>query len=212
MTKPQFYYWTGDEMPRKKYSIEIPDELWNSFIESDYCTECEENCSNYVKISEKECTYFHTFLYETYDAYRKEIISEEVGNFLLIRAEHDSDLIQFILNLVKKKGIEMAAFTVIGALKRAKLEFYDQEKHKYQETSINHPNEIASCVGNVSLKNGTPFVHAHAVLADENGDTKAGHLAEGIVFAAEIHLQELKGTTLQRKHDPVTDLTLWEIK
>ena len=136
----------------------------------------------------------------------------EVGNFLLVRAEHNSDLIQFIPELAKKKGIEIAAFTVIGALKRAKLEFYDQEKHKYREITVNHPNEIASCVGNVSIKNGTPFVHAHAVLADEKGNTKAGHLAEGIVFAAEIHLQELKGTKIERKHDPVTDLTLWKIK
>lgn len=136
----------------------------------------------------------------------------EVGKFLLVRAEHNSDLIQLIPKLAEKKGIDMAAFTVIGALKRAKLEFYDQEKYEYREITINHPHEIASCVGNVSMKNGTPFVHAHAVLADENGDTKAGHLAEGIVFAAEIHLHELRGTTLERKHDSVTDLSLWEIK
>jgi len=135
----------------------------------------------------------------------------ELGNFLLIRAEHDLDLIQFITEIVEKKGITVAAFTAIGALKRAKLEFYDQKKHEYRAIKVVSPQEIASCIGNVSVKNGKPFVHAHAVLADEEGNTKAGHLVEGTVFAAEIHLRELKGIKLERKHDEITNLSLWEI-
>ena len=135
----------------------------------------------------------------------------ELGNFLLIRAEHDLDLIQFITELVEKKGITTAVFTAIGALKRAKLEFYDQKKHEYREIKVDSPHEIASCIGNVSVKKGKPFVHAHAVLADEEGDTKAGHLTEGIVFAAEIHLRKLKGMKLERKHDKITNLSLWKI-
>ena len=135
----------------------------------------------------------------------------ELGNFLLIRAKHDLDLIQFITEIVEKKGIIVAAFTAIGALKRAKLEFYDQKKHEYREIKVDSPREIASCIGNISVKNGKPFVHAHAVLADEEGNTKAGHLVEGTVFAAEIHLCELKGIKLERKHDEITNLSLWEI-
>jgi predicted DNA-binding protein with PD1-like motif len=134
----------------------------------------------------------------------------ELGRNFLVRAEHNSNLIQFITRLAEKEGIIVAAFTAIGALKRAKLEFYDQEKHEYQEITLDSPHEIASCIGNISVKDGKPFVHAHAVLADKNGNTKAGHLLEGVVFAAEVHLRELKGVKLERKYDKVTDLSLWE--
>jgi predicted DNA-binding protein with PD1-like motif len=104
-----------------------------------------------------------------------------------------------------------AAFTSIGALKCAKLGFYNQEKHEYLETLLLSPQEIASCVGNISLKEGDPFVHAHAVLADLNGNAKAGHLLEGKVFAAEVHLIELIGEKIVRKNDALTGLSLWDI-
>jgi len=136
----------------------------------------------------------------------------ELGRNFLVRAEHDSDLVQFVTELAEKEGITVATFTAIGALKRAKLEFYDQEKHEYREIALDSPQEIASCVGNISVKDGRTFVHAHAVLADKNGNTKAGHLLEGVVFAAEVHLRELKGAKLERKYDKVTGLSLWDIE
>jgi predicted DNA-binding protein with PD1-like motif len=134
-----------------------------------------------------------------------------VGRNFIVRAEHDSDLIKSVTELAKKNGIATATFTAIGALKHAKLGFYDQNKHEYLETIFSTPQEIASCIGNVSTKDDDPFVHAHSVLADQNGNTNAGHLLEGKVFAAEIHLTELIGKKLERKHDSVTGLSLWEI-
>ncbi len=131
---------------------------------------------------------------------------------LLIRAEHNSDLVQFITRIAEKRGITAASFTAIGAVKHAKLGFYDQENRKYREITIDTPHEIASCIGNISLKDGKPFVHVHAVLAGEDGNTKAGHLIEAIVFAAEVHLRELVGAKLERKRDEVTGLSLWNIE
>jgi predicted DNA-binding protein with PD1-like motif len=96
-------------------------------------------------------------------------------------------------------------------LKCAKLGFYDQENHEYLETLLLAPQEIATCVGNISIKDGKSFVHAHVVLADHNGNTKAGLLLEGKVFATEVHLTELLGENLERKNDPVTGLSLWNI-
>ncbi len=119
----------------------------------------------------------------------------------MARAEHDADLIEIVT----------ATFTAIGALKNTKLGFYDQQKHEYSEMLLSAPQEIASCIGNISLKESEPFVHAHAVLADQDGNTKGGHLLEGRVFAAEVHLTELVGMALVRKKDAVTGLSLWDL-
>ncbi len=139
-------------------------------------------------------------------------ITLDPGRDFLVRAKHDLDLVQFVTKLAEKEKIVVATFTAIGALKRAKLEFYDQQRKEYQEARLDFPQEIACCIGNVSAKDQRPFVHAHVVLADKNGNIKAGHLKEGIVFAAEIHLHELKGAKLERKYDEVTGLSLWETK
>lgn len=134
-----------------------------------------------------------------------------LGRIFLARAEHDSDIIDFVTDLAKENGVMTATFTAIGALKYAKLGFYDQEGHEYLETSLSSPQEIASCLGNVSIKEAKPFVHAHAVLVDSEGKTNAGHLLEGKVFATEIHIFELVGKTVVRKYDAVTGLFLWGI-
>jgi predicted DNA-binding protein with PD1-like motif len=134
-----------------------------------------------------------------------------LGRNFMARAKHDSDIIDFLTDVAKENGIMTATFTAIGALKYAKLGFYDQERHEYLEILLSAPQEIASCVGNISIKEGKPFVHAHAVLADSEGNTKAGHLLEGKVFAAEVHLTELEGEKLVRKNDSITGLSLWDI-
>ncbi len=128
---------------------------------------------------------------------------------LIVRLKHDADLVQSITELVRNQGIETGSFTAIGALKRARLGYYDQRSHEYRNISIDSPYELASCIGNVSSKGGEPFVHAHVVLSDEKGHTRAGHLLEGIVFAVEVHLRQLEGPKLERKYDEVTELMLW---
>ena len=110
----------------------------------------------------------------------------------------------------EKENITNAAFWGIGALKRATLGAYDQVRHNYVEIAIETPHEIACCTGNISLKDGKPFVHAHAVLSDEKGNVKAGHLFKGIVFAAEVLVQEFDVPRLERKFDELTGLSLWD--
>ncbi|UCE29410.1 MAG: DNA-binding protein [Candidatus Bathyarchaeota archaeon] len=136
----------------------------------------------------------------------------DLGKNLVVSADLDSDLVRFLAELAERRGITAAAFTAIGALKCAKLGFYDQEKREYQKITIGSPCEMASCIGNISTKNGKPFVHVHAVLANKDGNTKAGHLLEGVIFVAEIHLRELKGSRLERKHNETTNLSLWDMK
>jgi len=131
---------------------------------------------------------------------------------LIVRLEHDADIVESIVELAKSKGIKVGSFTAMGALKRAMLGYYDQRAHEYRKIRIDSASEIASCTGNVSLKDGEPFVHAHAVLSDERGRTQAGHLLEGTVFATEVHLQQLEGPKLERKYDETTELMLWDTK
>jgi len=79
----------------------------------------------------------------------------------------------------------------------------------YHVTPVDEPVEIAACLGNISLLEGRPFVHAHAVLANGRGRSWAGHLVRGTIFAAEVYLQELSGLPLKRVPDSITGLKLW---
>ena len=131
------------------------------------------------------------------------------GRSFLARLDHGAEIIVQIADLARERNIRAAAISAIGALSRADLGFYDQAGREYMVRGVEGPVEIASCTGNISLLEGEPFVHAHAVLADSSGRVLAGHLVRGTIFAAELYLQELAQADLNRDYDSQTGLKLW---
>ena len=131
------------------------------------------------------------------------------GRCLVARLDHGTDIIGQITDLAKEKEIKTGFLSVMGALSRAELGYYDQVSQKYCKIQIEEPVELVSCLGNVSLRDGQPFVHAHAALSDRAGRVCGGHLNSGTVFAAELYMQELLGMNLERVPDSITGLNLW---
>ena len=132
------------------------------------------------------------------------------GRRFLGRLPHGHDLIAVIQAFCRNALIQTASFSVIGAVSEVTLGAYDPKQQVYVTFTRKAALEIVSLSGNVSLKDGQPFVHAHLVLADENGQTSGGHLfSETIVYAGEIDLQELIGPPLERAYDAATGLMLW---
>jgi predicted DNA-binding protein with PD1-like motif len=124
--------------------------------------------------------------------------------------ERGTDLYDGITRIAQQNNIKLGRVTGLGAVQRAKLAYYDQKEMKYKDFDLNEPMEIVSMYGNISLKDGKPFVHAHVVLSDEKGNTRGGHLLPGSsVFACEITIEEFEGPELVRGFDERTGLTLW---
>jgi uncharacterized protein len=99
---------------------------------------------------------------------------------------------------------------VIGAVQRARFAYYEQGAKRYRELASETHHEITGFVGNISDRDGRPFLHAHATFADADGATVGGHLLAGIeVFAAEVVIRELADVSLVRQHDAETGLALW---
>ncbi|MBN1485343.1 MAG: DNA-binding protein [Chloroflexia bacterium] len=135
----------------------------------------------------------------------------KTGRSFVGRLPEDGDITAALTSFCREKEIHTGWITAIGTVRWAVLGFFDQETQAYQRIPIEQEMEIVSCQGNVSLKGGDPFVHLHAILSDKEGKAYAGHLFESEVFVGEFWLQELQGPVLQRKEDPQTGLSLWEI-
>jgi uncharacterized protein len=134
------------------------------------------------------------------------------GKCIVARLPYGQDLIGSIETICRQASIQMASFTLIGAVSSATFGAYDQKQQVYVTMKETAALEIISCTGNVSLKEGNPFVHAHILLADEQGKPFGGHLfSETLVYAAEICLQELVGRPLERIYDQATGLMLWSV-
>ena len=126
------------------------------------------------------------------------------------RLDTGSDLVQEIERFCAEQSILAAQVTAIGAVRRARYAYYEQDDHRYRELESDTHHEIVGFVGNISMRDDRPFLHAHATFADADGATVGGHLLPGCgVFAAEIMIRELGGVSLVRQPDEETGLSLW---
>ena len=136
---------------------------------------------------------------------------QTIKRVIWVEVKYGDDLLKTISTACLENNIKSGFITVIGALQKAKFGYYSQKEKRYRENSIKEPLEIISGLGNVSIKDGKPFVHLHISLADKKGNVFGGHLNEGcIVFAAECAIFELEGDKLKRKFDELTGLSLWD--
>jgi predicted DNA-binding protein with PD1-like motif len=132
------------------------------------------------------------------------------GRTFVGRLERGSDLLDGIERICAERKVAAAWVSVIGAVSHSAYAYYDQAEHRYLEMSSDTHHEIAGFVGNISLRDGKPFLHAHATFADETGACVGGHLLKGItVFVGEFTIREMTGVELVRTHQEEFGLAMW---
>lgn len=127
------------------------------------------------------------------------------------RLAHDADLLEELTAVCKAEGVKLGRLEAFGAVKKGRVAFYDQQAREYNFFEIDEELEILKVIGNVSLKDGEPIVHAHITFSKPDGEAVGGHLAPGtIIFACEFLLQVFEGQPFTRGYDEPTGLPLWE--
>jgi len=118
-------------------------------------------------------------------------------NIHVLRVDEGEEVVKEILRACEERGIRSAILVGLGLLSRSKIAFFDPATQSYRTMEIDEPLELASLIGNISLKDGKPFAHIHVVIGDERR-TLAGHLVEGYVGGTvEVAIFELEGELLR---------------
>lgn len=137
----------------------------------------------------------------------------QAGKIYMGRLPFGSDLLEEITGICLEKDIRLGRVEALGAVQRSVLGFYDQKAREYSYFTLESPMEITKLVGNISVKEGQPMVHAHITLGDEEGRAFGGHLSAGTtVFACEVIIQAFEGPELTRQYDEETGLPLWKMQ
>ncbi|HEX2090245.1 MAG TPA: PPC domain-containing DNA-binding protein [Actinomycetota bacterium] len=131
------------------------------------------------------------------------------GKAAFVSLARGEDLLEGLNRAVDELGIQAATLQVIGGLDEAKVGYYDRDMKQYLEIPTGHV-EIASGIGNVSLRDGEPFIHLHLALSGRNGTTIGGHALEGCkAFVVEAYFRKLDGAPPTREENPEIGLRLW---
>jgi uncharacterized protein len=124
------------------------------------------------------------------------------------RLRRGEDVLDRLNQIVRESGITAASFNALGAVERANVGFFDGNG-RYSTISYDGPLEVLSCVGNVSLKEGEPSIHAHIAMADKEGKAYGGHLMAGCIVSAtfEVTILVYEGIDLVSKLDSGANLS-----
>jgi predicted DNA-binding protein with PD1-like motif len=125
----------------------------------------------------------------------------------LLVLERGEDVLASLAGYAKEKNLEAASLQGIGAVSVARLGQYNYEMKDYRVVEVTGALEVTSLIGNISLREGRPFPHAHITVSNQEGQVFGGHLLEGTTCALtmEIEIKILEGR-LVRSFDPRFDL------
>jgi len=121
-----------------------------------------------------------------------------VKTYVLVFAKND-EVISGLTEFAQKYKITAAHFKGLGDAMHAKVGWYEQSNKMFKIIPINEPAEITSLIGNITINNGKPVVHAHINLADSAGIVHGGHLLEAFIFPTLEVFVTVEPTTMYKK-------------
>ncbi len=140
------------------------------------------------------------------------MLSKRLGDTYVLRFEDGEEAAAGLLEFAEREKTAAAHFRGIGGFRQATLAFYDLQGRHYDSIPVREQVEVVSLLGNVSMYEGKPRVHAHALLSRRDGTAIGGHLLEGHVRPTlEVFVTVLPGK-LERRRDGDCGLPLLELR
>lgn len=97
-----------------------------------------------------------------------------------------------LLAFAREQAMTAASLTAIGAFEKAVVGWFDLQAKSYRRIAVDTQSEVLSAIGDIAADDGgAASLHLHAVLGLSDGQTRGGHLLEGIVRPTlEVMIQE----------------------
>jgi len=131
--------------------------------------------------------------------------SRREASRIFIRLETGDDVHSSLVAAAAEHGVGSGWFNGIGAARDVLLGYYDLERRDYDRTAVE------SDVGPLSVLDGKPHVHLHAIVSDRTCVTRGGHLFRAVTAATLEFVLFVSGETIERTFDESTGLNLWRV-
>ena len=133
------------------------------------------------------------------------------GERFQLRFESGEHFSAPLLAFLEREGIAYATLTGLGAVRGATVSYFNAGTKSYETHEIAEHMEVVSLIGNVALKEGKPFVHAHVALGKRDLTMIGGHLNDlDIQPTLEVWLRP-DATPVERDFDEASGLWLMQL-
>ncbi|MBC8215905.1 MAG: DNA-binding protein, partial [Candidatus Marinimicrobia bacterium] len=136
---------------------------------------------------------------------------KHIDDTYFVFIQKDEFVNKTLTEFCKNRGIQTAEISGIGAVKDIEIGAYDPVEKKYITKTYSKTYELISFNGNITLKDGEPFVHAHLTLGDHDMNILGGHLFEMKVAVVGEFIIKKVNVDIHRKLDSEIGLATWNL-
>ena len=129
----------------------------------------------------------------------------------VLRLDPGEEIAGSLTRLVEEEGVQLASVSALGAANDVTIGIFNTVEKQYYSHRYQGDYEIAALVGNVTQKDGEPYLHLHITIGNPvTGEVHAGHLSSATISATlELFLQVWDGQ-VGRKFSDAVGLNLLE--
>ena len=132
------------------------------------------------------------------------------GDTYVVRLQRGEEVLACLRELCEKESISLGTVSAIGAVNHVVVGVYRVDEQKYVANTLDGVMELTSLTGNITEKDGEPYLHLHATFGDLTGKVIGGHLNEAVVSATcELFVRKVEGH-VGRRLDPETGLNIFD--
>ena len=132
------------------------------------------------------------------------------GRYVLSLDNH-VEIVEALNAFCKEKNILAGSILGLGAINEATFRFLNPANKKYVDKSFAEQMEITNLTGNISRKDGVPYLHIHITASRSDYSCIGGHLLSArINGACELIVEDFGQVHIGRRPDAETGLNLFD--
>jgi predicted DNA-binding protein with PD1-like motif len=126
--------------------------------------------------------------------------------------DRGEELLEGLTRFAVENVVSSSYITAVGAFSGVTLGYFDRDRKDYKRIQVDEQVEVLSLLGDITIENGKPKVHARTIVGKSDGSTHGGHVIKAKVWPTLEVIVTESPEYLTRKHDPETGLTLISIE
>ncbi len=130
---------------------------------------------------------------------------------IIVRLDRGEEVVSSLLKIIKDENLQGGFVSAIGAADLIEVGLYQVEKQQYKSKRFEGDFEIISCLGNVSRKDGEPYIHLHMSFGDKDFNVYGGHLSYCRISGTFECVIGLTKSAIERMKDSKTGLNIFKI-
>lgn len=130
---------------------------------------------------------------------------------IIVRLDRGNEIISSLTKIVKDENLKGGFVSAIGAADIIEVGLYEVEKQQYQPKRFEGDFEIISCLGNISRKEGEPYLHLHVAFGDKDFHVYGGHLSYARISGTFECVIGLTKSEINRMKDSKTGLNVFKL-